>query len=79
MAATPADFHQAFRNIPRVEQRKLDLLNPSLINTLASEFLVTRRPLHILINDASIMATPLPRDSRGYERILSEELTGVKF
>ncbi|RYG74553.1 SDR family NAD(P)-dependent oxidoreductase [bacterium] len=58
---------QSLAGIPRVEQGSMDLLNPASINAFAAEFLASGRPLHILINNAGIMATPFERDSRGYE------------
>jgi NAD(P)-dependent dehydrogenase (short-subunit alcohol dehydrogenase family) len=50
-----------------VETFPLDLLDPQSINAFADHFLASNRPLHILINNAGIMASPLFRDSRGYE------------
>jgi NAD(P)-dependent dehydrogenase (short-subunit alcohol dehydrogenase family) len=50
-----------------VETIPLDLLDPTSIDSFASTFLASSRPLHILINNAAIMASPLLRDSRGYE------------
>src|SRR6266567_1767876 len=34
---------------------------------VAAAFLASKRPLHLLINNAGIMAAPLARDARGYE------------
>jgi NAD(P)-dependent dehydrogenase (short-subunit alcohol dehydrogenase family) len=45
----------------------MDLLDPGSIDSFATEFLSSGRPLHMLINNAGIMATPLRRDARGYE------------
>lgn len=45
----------------------MDLLDPASIDAFADRFLVTGQPLHILVNSAGIMATPLTRDARGYE------------
>jgi hypothetical protein len=64
-ARTPDKARQALSDIPRVEQSTLDLLDPGSIDGFANEFLATGRPLHMLINNAGIMATPLTRDSRG--------------
>jgi NAD(P)-dependent dehydrogenase (short-subunit alcohol dehydrogenase family) len=47
-----------------VEIGELDLSDPASIDAFASSF---SGPLHILINNAAIMANPLARDSRGYE------------
>jgi NAD(P)-dependent dehydrogenase (short-subunit alcohol dehydrogenase family) len=66
-ARSPDKARKALTGIRRVEQRRLDLLDPGSIDTFASEFLASSLPLHMLINNAGIMATPLTRDSRGYE------------
>jgi len=50
-----------------VEVSQLDLLDPASIDAFTSRYLASGRPLHILINCAGIMATPLVRDARGYE------------
>lgn len=51
----------------RVEVAALDLLDPASIDAFAKAFLASGWPLHMLINNAGIMATPLQRDARGYE------------
>jgi NAD(P)-dependent dehydrogenase (short-subunit alcohol dehydrogenase family) len=75
-ARNPDKARKALNGIPRVEQGCMDLLDPSSIDTFASEFLSSDRPLHILINNAGIMATPLARDSRGYESQFSANHLG---
>jgi NAD(P)-dependent dehydrogenase (short-subunit alcohol dehydrogenase family) len=45
----------------------LDLADPSSVDQFSEEFLDSNRTLDALINNAGIMATPLMRDSRGYE------------
>lgn len=50
-----------------VEIAALDLLDPQAIDSFAAAFLATGRALHVLVNGAGIMATPLLRDARGYE------------
>lgn len=42
-------------------------MNPASIDSFSRRFLQSGRPLHMLINNAGIMATPLVRDARGYE------------
>ncbi len=64
---SPEKARHALRDMPRVEQATLDLADPVSIDTFANEFLATERSLHLLINNAGVMATPLTRDSRGYE------------
>ncbi|HVU97682.1 MAG TPA: oxidoreductase [Puia sp.] len=51
----------------RVELADMDLMDPKSVDAFAKGFLDTGRPLHILINNAGIMATPLTRDARGCE------------
>lgn len=51
----------------RIELEEMDLMDPPSIDAFAEKFLSTQRPLHILINNAGIMASPLVRDKRGYE------------
>jgi NAD(P)-dependent dehydrogenase (short-subunit alcohol dehydrogenase family) len=45
----------------------LDLANPSSVDQFSEEFLGSNQVLDALINNAGIMATPLMRDSRGYD------------
>ncbi len=49
------------------EIEPMDLIDPASVHTFAERFLASGRPLHILVNSAGIMATPLTRDARGYE------------
>ncbi|MEC0268118.1 oxidoreductase [Paenibacillus anseongense] len=57
----------ALANIDGVDIEMMDLMDPASINAFADKFLATGQPLHILVNSAGIMASPLSRDSRGYE------------
>ena len=75
-ARTPDKARHALSGIPRVKQKTLDLLDPASIDAFATEFLATGRPLHILINNAGIMAAPLTRDGRGYESQFSANHLG---
>lgn len=64
------DLDKARRNLadfPRVEVRALDLLDPKSIDVFGGSFVAESRPLHLLINNAGVMANPLTRDARGYE------------
>jgi NAD(P)-dependent dehydrogenase (short-subunit alcohol dehydrogenase family) len=54
-------------DLERVEAGQLDLLDPKSIDLFAERYLASGRSLHILINNAGIMAGPLRRDPRGYE------------
>ncbi|MFC4807706.1 oxidoreductase [Paenibacillus sp. GCM10023250] len=57
----------ALANIDGVDIEVMDLMDPASINAFADKFLATGQALHILVNSAGIMASPLSRDSRGYE------------
>jgi NAD(P)-dependent dehydrogenase (short-subunit alcohol dehydrogenase family) len=58
----------ALNGIAGVEIAPLDLTDPASIDAFAAEFLKSGRPLHILVNNAGIMALPeLTRDARGHE------------
>ncbi|MGG6310231.1 oxidoreductase [Paenibacillus macerans] len=57
----------ALADIDGIEIEVMDLLDPASIDAFAEKFLASGRPLHILVNSAGIMASPLTRDSRGYE------------
>jgi NAD(P)-dependent dehydrogenase (short-subunit alcohol dehydrogenase family) len=59
-----------------VETAPLNLLDPASIDAFAAWFLASGRPLHILINNAAMMACPLTRDSRGYEAQFSTNHLG---
>jgi NAD(P)-dependent dehydrogenase (short-subunit alcohol dehydrogenase family) len=57
----------ALAGIERVEIGAMDLLDPASIDAYAQDFLASGRPLHMLLNVAGVMGTPLTRDARGYE------------
>ncbi len=68
------DTEKAMRNlegIANVELEKMDLMDPASIDAFAEKFLVSGRPLHLLINNAGIMCVPLRKDSRGIESQLA--------
>ncbi|QGY42705.1 SDR family NAD(P)-dependent oxidoreductase [Maribellus comscasis] len=68
------DIDKAKRNlngIRNVEIEPMDLMNPDSIDAFANKFLVSARPLHLLINNAGIMWVPLRRDKRGIESQLA--------
>ena len=64
---TPEKARSVFANSPRVAIDELDLIDPASVDSFAERFLRAGRPLHVLINNAGIMAPPLMRDRRGYE------------
>ena len=54
----------------------MDLLDPRSIDAFAEWFLRDKEKLHILVNNAGIMAPPLARDARGYESQFSANHLG---
>jgi len=66
----------ALNGIDRVEIESLELSDPATIDAFASRFLKSGRPLHILVNNAGIMAAPLARDARGFESHLATNHLG---
>jgi len=68
--------HAALADMDRVEVESLDLFIPESVDAFAARFLATDRALHILINNAGIMAPPLARDARGFESQLATNHLG---
>lgn len=58
---------RALQGLGDVEIAAMDLIDPASIDSFAEMFLASGRTLHILVNNAGIMACPLTRDRRGYE------------
>jgi NAD(P)-dependent dehydrogenase (short-subunit alcohol dehydrogenase family) len=50
---------KALKDLNRVEIESIELSDPDSINAFADRFLASDRPLHILVNDAGIMAARL--------------------
>lgn len=66
----------ALAGMSDVAVEKVDLMDPVSIDAFANKFLATGQPLHFLMNNAGIMATPLNRDSRGFESQFSTNHLG---
>jgi NAD(P)-dependent dehydrogenase (short-subunit alcohol dehydrogenase family) len=66
----------ALAGMERVAIAPLDLADPASIDAFAAGFLASGRPLHVLVNNAGIAATPLARDARGLERQLATNHVG---
>ena len=66
----------ALAGLARVEVDRLDLLDPASIDAFAARFVASGRPLHMLLNNAGIMAPPLARDARGFESQLATNHIG---
>jgi NAD(P)-dependent dehydrogenase (short-subunit alcohol dehydrogenase family) len=67
---------KALVGMPGVILEKLDLMDPGSIDGFANRFLAKNDALHILVNNAGIMAPPLVRDARGYESQFSTNHLG---
>ncbi len=70
-ARTPDKARQALAGIPGVELEAMELADPASIDAFAQRFLASGRPLHMLINNAGVMACPFERDARGLESQLA--------
>lgn len=66
----------ALAAMPGAITETLDLMDPSSIDAFANRFVASGQPLHILVNNAGIMANPLTRDARGYESQFSTNHLG---
>jgi NAD(P)-dependent dehydrogenase (short-subunit alcohol dehydrogenase family) len=75
-ARSPDKARDALAGLERVELETLDLGEPASIDSFAERFTASGRPLHVLVNNAGIMATPLARDARGFEAQLATNHLG---
>lgn len=74
------DIDKAKKNlqgIENVELETMDLMHPDSVDAFAKKFLASKRPLHLLINNAGIMWVPLRRDVRGIESQLATNYLAV--
>ncbi|OSQ39549.1 oxidoreductase [Thalassospira mesophila] len=71
-----AKAEKALADLPDVELMDLDLMDPASIDAFADAFLASKRPLHVLVNNAAVMASPLMRDERGNEAQFSTNHLG---
>lgn len=72
----PEKAQRTLSSVPGVELGALDLMDSVSIDAFAENFVVSGRALHLLINNAGIMANPLTRDARGYESQFSTNHLG---
>ncbi|MDB5561158.1 MAG: short-chain dehydrogenase/reductase [Hyphomicrobiales bacterium] len=76
----PARDHQkaeqALASVERVELEALDLMDAASVDGFADRFLASGRALHLLVNNAGIMYSPLIRDARGNESQFSTNHLG---
>lgn len=66
-ARTMDKARAALAGIERVELESLELSEPTSVDAFAARFMASGRPLHLLINNAGIMAVPFAKSSRGFE------------
>jgi len=67
---------KALAAIKNVTIESLDLMDPKSIDAFAERFLANNPKLHILMNNAGVMACPLGRDARSYEMQFSTNHLG---
>jgi NAD(P)-dependent dehydrogenase (short-subunit alcohol dehydrogenase family) len=66
-ARTPEKARAALSGMARVELETIELSAPASVDAFADRFLASGRPLHILINNAGVMAIPFARTPAGFE------------
>lgn len=67
---------QSLADRPEIIVHLMDLMDPTSIDAFAKWFLAENQELHILINNAGSMASPLARDARGNESQFSTNVLG---
>ncbi|HEX4386299.1 MAG TPA: SDR family NAD(P)-dependent oxidoreductase, partial [Myxococcales bacterium] len=67
-ARTKEKATKALSGLGGVELGEMELSDPASVDAFAVKFMASGRPLHLLINNAGVMACPLERDARGFER-----------
>jgi NAD(P)-dependent dehydrogenase (short-subunit alcohol dehydrogenase family) len=73
---SPERAAPALAGVDRVQIHRLDLMDPASIDAFAARYVDSRRPLHMLINNAGLMGGELVRDARGYESQFSTNHLG---
>ncbi|MDZ4759616.1 MAG: oxidoreductase [Alphaproteobacteria bacterium] len=66
-ARRPDAAREALAGLDRVEVEEMDLADLHSVETFAAGYVATGRPLHILVNNAAIMANPETRIGPGWE------------
>jgi NAD(P)-dependent dehydrogenase (short-subunit alcohol dehydrogenase family) len=66
-ARTPEKARAALSGMDHVELEAVELSDPVSVDAFASRFLASGRALHLLINNAGIMAVPFAKTARGFE------------
>jgi NAD(P)-dependent dehydrogenase (short-subunit alcohol dehydrogenase family) len=75
-ARTPEKARAALAGIERVELETVELSDPASVDAFAARFAGSKRPLHLLVNNAGIMAVPFARNDRGFELQLATNHLG---
>jgi NAD(P)-dependent dehydrogenase (short-subunit alcohol dehydrogenase family) len=75
-ARTAEKAHAALAGMERVELETVELADPSSVDAFAARFLASGRPLHLLFNNAGIMAVPFAKNARGFELQLATNHLG---
>ncbi len=63
-------------NAGKLEVMALDLADLASVRAFAAAFLASGRPLHVLVNNAGVMATPLGKTAQGFEMQLGTNHVG---
>jgi NAD(P)-dependent dehydrogenase (short-subunit alcohol dehydrogenase family) len=66
-ARRPEQAREALADLERVEVAALDLADLDSVAAFTKEFLASNRPVHLLINNAGLMANPETRVGPGWE------------
>ncbi|RQV59923.1 SDR family NAD(P)-dependent oxidoreductase [Burkholderia cenocepacia] len=76
-ARNPDKAREALESLDACELARINLIDGASIRSFADAFIASRRPLHLLINNAGVMAVPsLERDADGNELHLSANHLG---
>jgi len=75
-ARTPEKARAALAGIDRVELEAIELSDPASVDAFAARFSASGRPLHLLVNNAGIMAVPFARSPPGFELQLATNHLG---
>jgi NAD(P)-dependent dehydrogenase (short-subunit alcohol dehydrogenase family) len=66
-ARTAEKARSALTGIDRVELETIELSDPDSVDAFAARFSASGRPLHLLINNAGIMAVPFAKNAKSFE------------
>ena len=75
-ARNAAKAKNALAGMDRVELESMDLSDPESVDAFTARFLASGRPLHLLINNAGVMAIPFEKSVRGFELQLATNHLG---